>query len=225
MGHTPWWNTCCKVCMHNDIEHFVCLFKKDVVRSRSSRNLGNVLCRLSRNTILTQVAHNGCFVYYTLRWTNFWLAASKSDWIEFSIRNHLQQRKSYWDSRFRALHTEPFLVQFASKFHENYFDYSRKLLQYPRQLRINQDSTKELVLRSTLVEWLTFVERVNFHSTHDLLLSGLVAQSVEQRTIRSGGRGFDSHWCQRFCSLPRAISYFLTRANAQWEIHGFTLAL
>ena len=24
-------------------------------------------------------------------------------------------------------------------------------------------------------------------------------------------------------SLPRAISHFLTRANAQWEIHGFTL--
>lgn len=49
---------------------FVCLIKKDVVRSRSSSNLGNVLCRLSRNTILTQVAHNGCPVYYTLRRIN-----------------------------------------------------------------------------------------------------------------------------------------------------------
>ena len=45
------------------------------------------------------------------------------------------------------------------------------------------------------------------------------------RTIKSGGRGFDSRRDQRFFSLPRAISHFLTRANAQWGIHGFTAEL
>ena len=39
-----------------------------------------------------------------------------------------------------------------------------------------------------------------YPSTHYLLLSGLVTQSVKQRMIKSGGRGFDS-------SLPRAVSH------------------
>ena len=51
------------------------------------------------------------------------------------------------------------------------------------------------------------------------------AQSVEQRLLKSGGGGFDSRRGRRFFSLPRAVFHFLTRANAQWEIHGFTLAL
>ena len=61
--------------------------------------------------------------------------------------------------------------------------------------------------------------------TPDLLSSGLVAQSVEQQTIKYGDRGFESHRDQRLFSFPRAVSVFLTRTNAQWEIHGFTLAL
>ena len=52
--------------------------------------------------------------------------------------------------------------------------------------------------------------------THDLLPSGFVAQSVEQQTI-------DSRRGQGIFSLPRAIPHFLTRANAQWEIHLSTL--
>ena len=57
------------------------------------------------------------------------------------------------------------------------------------------------------------------------LRSGLVSQSVEQWMIKSGGRGFDSSRVQRFFSFPRTISHFLIRANAEWEIHGCTLAL
>ena len=58
-----------------------------------------------------------------------------------------------------------------------------------------------------------------------LLSSDLVALSVEQRTIKSEVRGFDSRRGRRVFSLSRAISRFLTRANAQWDIPGFTLAL
>ena len=51
-------------------------------------------------------------------------------------------------------------------------------------------------------------------------------QSVEQLTIKSGGRGFDSRrGRRRYFSSPRAISHFLIGADAQLEIHGFTLAL
>ena len=65
----------------------------------------------------------------------------------------------------------------------------------------------------------------NYRITHDLLPTGLVAQSVEQRTIKSGGRVFDSCRGRRLFSSPFAISHFLTRANAHWEIPGFTLVL
>ena len=62
--------------------------------------------------------------------------------------------------------------------------------------------------------------------TYDLLLSGLVARSVEPRS--SVGRATVGQIQIRFpprskiFSLPRALSHFLTWANAQWEIHGFT---
>ena len=56
---------------------------------------------------------------------------------------------------------------------------------------------------------------------HDLLSSVLVFQFVEQRTIKFGGRGFVFRRGRRF-SFSCVISHFLTRANAQWEIHGFT---
>ena len=45
---------------------------------------------------------------------------------------------------------------------------------------------------------------------------GLVAQSVEQQTINSGGCGFDSRRDRTFFSLPRAISHFLI----QWGNDG-----
>ena len=57
-----------------------------------------------------------------------------------------------------------------------------------------------------------------------LLLSGLLAQSVDQQTIECG-RGYDSAEAGDLFSLPRAISHFLTMANPHSEIHGFTLAL
>ena len=44
--------------------------------------------------------------------------------------------------------------------------------------------------------------------THDLLPSGLVVQSVEQRTIKSRGRGFDSHRVQSFFFFPSCVLPF-----------------
>ena len=53
-----------------------------------------------------------------------------------------------------------------------------------------------------------------FFVTHDLLLSCLIAQSVEQQLIKFRGRGFDSRKGQRFVPFPCAVSHSLTRANA-----------
>ena len=39
------------------------------------------------------------------------------------------------------------------------------------------------------------------------------------------GYGFDSRQGRTFSPLPRVVFHFLTRANAQYEIHGSTLAL
>ena len=48
-----------------------------------------------------------------------------------------------------------------------------------------------------------------------MLPSGFLAQSVEQRTIKSGGRGFDSRRGKRFSHSSRAVFYinFLVTVN------------
>ena len=57
--------------------------------------------------------------------------------------------------------------------------------------------------------------------THDLLPSGLEARLVERRTIKSGGREFESRRGQICFPLPRAVSHFHIRANTQKQFHGF----
>ena len=62
-------------------------------------------------------------------------------------------------------------------------------------------------------------------SLTELTTSGFVPQSVEQRLIKSGVRGFNFRRGRIFFPFPCAVSHFVTRDNAQWEIHRITLAL
>ena len=67
---------------------------------------------------------------------------------------------------------------------------------------------------------------VNVNVNHPRLAPVQSRNSVGRAmVITSGGRGFDSRRGRRFFPLPRAICHFLSRANTQWKIYGFTLAL
>ena len=59
-------------------------------------------------------------------------------------------------------------------------------------------------------------------TTNSVVYVKLLRGPMERKSRE--GRRLDYPRGQRSFSLPCAISYFLTKANAQWEIHGFTLA-